>query len=266
MAVARDKFWMFGVRPHQDDVWMRRSRETFKRYRSRITPAEGALLLDVPNVAMIICEGEPAAYSEEAYGYAESFRRMKKVLWGATGSGGFRTGNEERFIVDLAADYPNVCGAYLDDMIGSYTPEQTLETLKAVREGLEKARRPMELNATWYFNRQAPAGVLDYLDTLTVWTWKHGELVHLKENYERLEAQTPRHKKILGIYLYDFDAGVPLPTDYMAMQCEFGLDMMRQGRLDGLMFEANSTMGLGFASERYLADWIDKVKNTEVPD
>ena len=266
MAIARDKFWLFGVRAHQDDVWMRRSREKFKRYHSRITPAEGAMLLDVPNVAMIICDGEPVSYSEDAYGYMESFRRMKKVLWGATGSGGFRIGNEEKFVVDLAAEYPNISGAYLDDFIGDFSPEQTLATLKAVREGLDRACRPMELNTTWYFQKQAPEGVLDYIDTLTIWTWHHEALVDLKENYERLEEQTPKHKKILGIYMYDFDAGVPIPDEYMAMQCEFGLDMLKQGRVDGLMFETNSTMGLGFESEKFLVDWIDKVKNTKVPD
>ena len=135
-----------------------------------------------------------------------------------------------------------------------------------VREGLDRACRPMELNTTWYFQKQAPEGVLDYIDTLTIWTWHHEALVDLKENYERLEEQTPKHKKILGIYMYDFDAGVPIPDEYMAMQCEFGLDMLKQGRVDGLMFETNSTMGLGFESEKFLVDWIDKVKNTKVPD
>ena len=267
MAIARDKFWLFGVRPHQDDIFMRRAHgANFRRHRSRITPAEGAAMLDVPNVAMIVCQGEPVSYSEDAYGYMESFRRMKKVLWGAAGSGGFRIGNEEKFIVDLAAEYPNICGAYLDDMIGTYGPEQALATLKTVRAELDRACRPMELNATWYFNKEAPAGVPDYLDTLTVWTWRHEELADLKDNFEALEESAPKQKKILGIYMFDFEEGRPIPDEYMAMQCEFGLDMLRQGRADGLMFEANSVMGLGFESEKYLTNWIDKVKDTVVPD
>ena len=75
MAIARDKFWMFGVRPHQDDIWLKppSGEKASYRYRSRITPAEGALILDTPNMLMINCEGEPVPYSEDAYGYAESF-------------------------------------------------------------------------------------------------------------------------------------------------------------------------------------------------
>jgi hypothetical protein len=34
-------------------------------------------------------DGIPVPFSADAYGYAESFCRMKKVLWSITGSGGF---------------------------------------------------------------------------------------------------------------------------------------------------------------------------------
>ena len=119
MAILRDKLWMFGVRPHQDDIWFRKEIADRERFRSRITPAEAALMLDIPNVMMINCEGEPVPYSEDAYGYAESFITMDNVLWGATGSDGFRIGNEEKFICELASKYPNIKGAFCDDLLSS---------------------------------------------------------------------------------------------------------------------------------------------------
>ena len=88
MATVRDRLWMFGVRPHQDDVWFNQPRKDRLYSRSRITPAEGAFMLDIPNMLMINCDGEPAPFSHDAYGYAESFIRMERVLWGATGSDG----------------------------------------------------------------------------------------------------------------------------------------------------------------------------------
>ena len=112
MSIVRDKLWLFGVRAHQDDIWRRIQTEDRKRFRSRITPGEAALMLDLHNVMMINCEGEPVPYSDDAYGYAESFITMDNVLWGATGSGGFRIGNEEKFICQLAEEYPNVRGAF----------------------------------------------------------------------------------------------------------------------------------------------------------
>ena len=119
MAIARDKFWLFGVRAHQDDVWLGPAGPDSNRkfFYSRITPAEGAFILDVPNLVMVICDGEPANFSHDAYGYAESFCRLKNVQWSCSGSGGFRSGNEEEFVCRLAEEYPNICGAYLDDFI-----------------------------------------------------------------------------------------------------------------------------------------------------
>ena len=106
MAIARDKFWIFGVRAHQDDIWLGKGKENRWYQRSRITPAEAALMLDCPNMLMINCDGEPVPFSTDAYGYMESFCRMDSVLWGVTGSAGFRVGNEEAFICELAERYP----------------------------------------------------------------------------------------------------------------------------------------------------------------
>ena len=66
--------------------------------------------------------------------------------------------------------------------------------------------------------------------------------------------------------MYDFPNAVPVPNDYMELQCELGLRLMKEGRLDGMVFETNSVMGCGLASEKWLREWIDRVKNTEIPD
>lgn len=57
MAIARDKLWMFGVKAHQDDTKLGRKSECRNYSVSRITPAEGALMLDVPNLIMVNCDG-----------------------------------------------------------------------------------------------------------------------------------------------------------------------------------------------------------------
>ena len=68
------------------------------------------------------------------------------------------------------------------------------------------------------------------------------------------------------IYMYDFPSGQPVPQELMELQCNLGLKWMQEGRLDGLIFECNATMGVGLPSELWLREWIDKVKNTPIPD
>ena len=48
MAIARDKFWIFGVRAHQDDGWIGTNYAQRRHYQlrtSRITPTEAAHML-----------------------------------------------------------------------------------------------------------------------------------------------------------------------------------------------------------------------------
>ncbi len=273
MATVREKLWLFGVRPHQDDIWFNMPCKDRLYCWSRITPAEGAFMLDIPNMLLINCDGEPAPFSHDAYGYAESFIRMDRVLWGASGSDGFRTGNEERFVCELAKRYPNVCGAYMDDFLHKLTKAASEEEkngviaeLERIRAELDKAEHPMELAVTWYMNQMTELDprAMACIDTLVLWTWNADELPLMEERFARIEGNYPDHKKLLGIYLYDFPNHRSVPIALMEHQCETALKWLREGRIDGIVIEANSVMGVGFESELWLRQWIEKVKNTEV--
>lgn len=274
MAIMRDKLWIFGVRAHQDDIWLFNSPEVTKTIpTSRITPAEAALMLDVPNVLMLNCDGVPAPFSDDAYGYMESFCRMKNVLWNSTGSGGFRVGNEEAFICELANRYPNVTGTYLDDLFLRFSAEADSKEkcsafLAEVREKLDRAPRRMDIYATWYTHDidSLEPKIMDYIDGLALWTWKSEELPLLEERLNKIAEAFPKQKKLLGIYFYDFNSRKPVPVELMKHQCETGLRLLKEGKIDGMIFEANSTMGVRLPSELWLREWLEEVKYTEIPD
>lgn len=230
-------------------------------------------MLDIPNMMMINCDGEPAPYSEDAYGYAESFCRMSKVLWGCTGSDGFRAGNEEMFIRELARRYPNVCGAFMDDYLLKFKKSKSEEGKRAALEEicricseLDKAERKMELAATWYMNEMETLDpeAMACLDTLMLCTWNADELSLMAERFEHIAHKYPNHKKLVNIYIYDFPNHRPVPALLMEHQCETALKWLREGRIDGIVIEANSVMGVGFESELWLRKWIEKNKSIEL--
>lgn len=269
----REKFWMFGVRPHQDDIYLGKGNENRFTKWSRITPGEGAAMLGVPNMLMINCDGIPVPFSADAYGYAESFCRMKKVLWSSVGSAGVRAGNEEAFICDLAQKYPNISGAFLDDFFGEFRkmPEgersvKARERLDLIRAGLNKACRPMELWAVWYTleSELFTPDVFEPLTGVSMWTWDCRELPLLEERFCEAEKLLPGKKKMLGCYMFDFPSGDPVPLDLMEHQCELGRRLIHEGRLDGMIFEANSVMGVGLPSEYWLREWIARVGDEEI--
>lgn len=280
MTIAKDKFWLFGVRAHQDDVWLgsRHKADAKRRFSySRITPAEGAFMLDIPNLIMVVCDGEPANFSHEAYGYAESFCRLDRVQWSCSGSEGFRSGNEEAFLCALAEDYPNICGAYLDDFFGdplikNAASREEKEAIASARldeiaQKLKKAPRPLDLHVVYYTrDLDLDPRVFEKVTMLSLWTWHSADLVKLEENFKTMEERFPDKKKMIGIYLFDFAAGHPISTELMEHQCNFALRMLKEGRADGIIFEANSVMGMRMESELWLREWIEANKYTPIPE
>ena len=277
MAIARDKFWMFGVKPHQDDRWLMpgtTGTKTLHFYDSRITPAEGAYILDTPNMLMVVCDGDPAPYSKNAIGYMESFYRMDKVLWGACRFGKLNE-YELEFVLELAEKYPNLKGVFMDDVSSilrktSLTEEvkkqRFMDMLTGTKKVLSRASRPLESYITWYWHEDPIPGMMDYVDGLSLWTWNSDELTLLKERFEGIEKKFPDTKLLLGIYMYDFYNRKPVPNELMELQCEYALSLLKEGRIEGIIFEANSTMGVNLPSEHWLREWIEKVKYTEIPE
>ena len=268
---VRDKLWLFASRAHDDDMWLGKSRNNRFTCWSRITPAEGAAMLDVPNIIMIGSDGTPAPYSAEAYGYMESFCRMKNVVWSITGSAGFRTGNEEKFICELAKRYPNVTGAFADDFLsdpvfGVNNLEEKRQLILDIRKVLDTAERPIPMWLTVYSKdvEKCDPSVFGLFDVLTLWNWNTPEFSHYKESFELLEKNFPTQKKYVGVYLLQYDSGEPTADDYLEQQCEFGLQMMKEGRADGIIFLTNCVMGVGLPSEYWVRNWIDKVKDMDL--
>ncbi|MFA7173573.1 MAG: hypothetical protein WC340_09190 [Kiritimatiellia bacterium] len=273
-TTARDKFWLFGVRAGQDDTLIGKSKTMHPRFGSRVTPAEAAFYLNVPNMIMVNCDGIPPPFSKQAEDYLFTFTPMKKVLWSSTGSGGYRAGNEEEFIVSIAEKHPNICGAFMDDFFGKFgkypEPERTRraeELLKTIRTGLDKASRPLDLYVVWYTHQteSVNATLFKYINGITLWTWDSTELPQLEERFGKIEKMFPDKKKMLGIYLFDFKNGCPVPKALMELQCELGLKLLKEGRLDGMIFEANSVMGVGFPNDAWARQWIQRVGDTAVP-
>jgi hypothetical protein len=192
---------------------------------------------------------------------------MKNVVWSIVGSGGFRIGNEEDFICTLADKYPNITGAFADDFLGAAastvkTDEEKRRIILGIRQKFEDSGHKLDLWLTVYTRdiETCSAELYGLFDCLTLWTWEYEKLRDLRKNFETMERRFPRQKKYIGIYILNYPTGKAIPDEYMEMQCEFGLEMLRQKRADGLIFLTNCVMGIGLSSEYWLRNWIDRVK------
>ena len=240
---VRDRLWLFGVPADGPRLFYEGA-----GYRggSRITPAEGAHWLGVPNLMFITqpWNQPPAMAREKAWKtvttkeqYAISFQSLKRVQWAAVGSGGLGGLAEVPDIVTLAKDYPNITSIYLDDFVtrpytkradGTTvgTPAMTEAQLKSMRTQLGKVGRPMEVWTTIYtheFDRKHPdfkdcepplADQMKHFDVVVLWTAKSADLRDLEKNLTLLESIKPKNCRIaLGIYLWGYWDKDPAKAD-----------------------------------------------------
>jgi len=290
-ATVRDHLWIFTVPAGLDNP----SLEAGNRHGgSRMTPAEGAFYLDIPNLLLIRSNNLPTLPDRE-HGraktsfqqYATAFRPLDRVVWSVVGSGGQGGMAELPYVLSLAKEFPNISGIYLDDFIidrktradGRVAGRPALQPgeLKAAREKLKSVGRPMDIWVTLYsheVNSRHPshlacdpplANFLDLFDVLTLWTWNANELPQLETSLAALEQIAPKGRRIaLGMYLWDYPNSRPVPLELMQHQCELGLKWLKEKRVQELIVLANTVLDVGLPSAEFARNWIKKVSSQSV--
>lgn len=253
-GTVRDRFWIFTVYAGGDNKGWGLPKP------SRMTPAEAALYLGVPNLLFIRSHDQPPLSELEQW--AIPFRPLKRFLWSLVGSGGKSAAEERKRVLELPRRFPNLAGFIMDDFFhgdgsGALSPRE----LEDLRKQLIVEGRRLDLYVVLYTHQlNLPVQKhLDFCDKITLWTWNSRDLKDLERNFERLEKLAPRHGKLLGCYLWDYGARAQMPVDRMQRQCELGLKWLMEGRLEGVIFLGNTTCDLELESVEWTRRWIAQV-------
>jgi hypothetical protein len=264
-STIRDRLWLWGhdAGAHNDGWGLPQA--------SRITPAEAAFYLGIPNLIMVRYLGRPPLPFDQ---FAVPLRALKRVVWSVVGAGGRTDERERAHVLDLAARHPNITGLMLDDFFGSEQAAQgddlavlPPERLRELRSQLTVGGRRLDLWAVLYEHQlERPlAPYLELLDRVSLWTWDSEKLAGLEGNLERLEQVAPRCGRVLGCYLWDYGKKRPLPLALMRHQGEVGLRWLRQGRIEGLIFLASCLCDLELEVVEWTRTWIAQVGDQPCP-
>jgi hypothetical protein len=271
--VARDHFWIFTVNAGMNDD---RLGDGGVLGGSRMTPTEGAFFLGVANLIFVRENNSPPQPMHQKWRtktsyeqFSIAFMPLKRVIWSVVGSGGAVQGDEVANILDLARKYRNITGVYLDDFfLSNGKSAKSIEQLKADRERLRIDGRRLESWLTLYTRELDPnhkdrrkldlpiETYLDTFDVITMWTWNSDELVDLEANLGRLETAAPHSRKALGCYIWDFYNRKPVAIDAMKHQCDTGLRWMKQGKIQEMVFLANTVLDVGLEVADWTRAWI----------
>jgi len=226
---------------------------------SSIRPADACEYMGIENLFMVREFGKPEFPYEP---YAESLKPLRKVVWSLVGAGGtFEEGELDR-IVRLKKNYGNVTGAVLDDFFireegekGVFSPAGVSD----IRETLHSHN--MELWVVLY-QHQMDWQIAPYLsecDLITFWTWKSEELHSIEENFRRLQNIVPDARKMLGCYMWDYGNSKPMPAGLMEKQSLFGLQLLKEGDIEGMIFLSTCICDLGLETVEWSRGFIKKM-------
>jgi hypothetical protein len=262
---ARDKFWVWGhVEGSHNNAYGLQGT-------SRMTPAEGAFYLGVPNVVFVAyqdpkepCKMLPEESSFDAY--AISFRPLKGVVWSIVGAGGIVNRRGVELVRQLSQKYANIVGVQMDDFFrntldGGRTGALTTKELAYIRTQLGATGRKLDLWVTLYHHdlKYDVSEYLNEVDVVTYWTWEAHDLQNLEEGFAEAEKAAPRARKVLGCYMWDYGTHQPMPVDLMEKQCQLGLEWLRRGRIEGMIFLTNVICDLNLDAVEWTRNWIREV-------
>jgi hypothetical protein len=231
---------------------------------SRISPVEAASYLGLPNLIMVRYKGRPPLPLDQ---YAVTLRTLRRVVWSVVGAHGQTDVAERAHMLDLAAANLNVTGIMLDDFFvekpgpGEEPAVLPLDGLRELRDQLAAGRRRLDLWAVLYEHQLDPklAPFLELLDMVSLWTWDATKVPGIKDSLERLESVAPACRKVLGCYMWDYGSKKPMPLDLLEGQCQMGLELLRQGRIAGMIFLASCICDLGLEAVEWTRGWIARV-------
>ena len=260
-GTVRDRFWLWG---HPAGSHNRRYNLPAP---SRMTPVEAAFYMSIPNMIHVRYHGDPEPPFQQ---FAIPFRALREVVWSLVGASGATDSSEREAVLELVGQNPNFSGVMMDDFFTGKKEGKlaalSISELEQLQKRLKGGSKNLDLWVVLY-DHQLEDPVSDYLkecDVVTFWTWKAVDLQDLKSNFEKAEKLTPKTRKVLGCYMWDYGDKKPLSVAAMEEQCELGLEWLKQGRIDGMIFLASCICDLDLETVEWTRKWIQKVGDQEL--
>ncbi|MCL2118886.1 MAG: twin-arginine translocation signal domain-containing protein [Planctomycetaceae bacterium] len=256
---VRDRLWIWG---HLEGSY---DNQYGLPMNSRMTPLQGAESLGIPNIIMVRYSNKPEPPYDE---YAAQYRNVQKLMWSFVGDSGRTSSEEQEHVLELSQKMPNMTGLFMDDFFhgNANAPAGESEAaasisvvrLKEIRERLNQLDQKPDLGVVLYAHQLNPAirRHLDLCDLVSFWSWTAGDLAKLPENFAKYQGIAPNKRTLLGIYMWDFGLGKPLPMDLMRMQCETALKWLKEGTIEGMIFLATNICDMKIEAVEYARQWI----------
>ncbi|MFC2151996.1 hypothetical protein ACFLSE_05655 [Bacteroidota bacterium] len=238
-----------------------------------ISPTKAAEKMGIPNVCMIRWLGKPEPPFDE---YLLQFTNVKRFAWSVIDSAPETYDDKVRSTLEIAQKMPNLTTLYLDDFFigkavknsfnlisGEYPAKLTVNETKELYNKLHDFEKPLDLAVVLYSNQIDPAikKHLQFCDIVSYWTWNASDLLNLKDSFGDYQKMFPNKPTLLGIYMWDFGGRKPISQEMMEFQCEYALQLFKEGKIKGIIFHSSPLIDMNIKSVKWVKKWIKKNQN-----
>ena len=171
-----------------------------------------------------------------------------------------RVKSEAGLVSRLSQTYPNITGAFHDDMLGlarreGMTPEQYGEVYAAVKS----ANPELKLWVVIYTHELDEPEWADFgesIDLVNLWIWKSEELPQQDRGLARCREVFPDKPIVMGCYLRDYTLRAPVPMDMVKVQWESVKRNLEAGTLSGYSILSGNLIDGHLEQATWIRDFI----------
>lgn len=201
---------------------------------------------------------------------AERFRSLKEVKWSVLGDASSplpeaELGNTEDILACIG-DNSNITGGVMDDFFSPARMERfTPEILHKIREKLNA--NGLDFWCVLYehqLEEERLAEYLDCFDGVSFWIWKSSNIANIPRYLEKFFALTQNKKRMLGVYLWEYDVSGVMDGGLFEEQLKKYFDLLIEKSVDGVIFCSNTVGDADLDTNRILKSYISRYGQEEI--
>ncbi len=167
---------------------------------------------------------------------------------------------EAEIVSRLSLKYPNVTGAFDDDLYGKIKTEHvTPGQYAAVHRAIRSANPNLKHWGVVYsheLKQENWTGFANLLDVVTLWVWASKDLVHLDRYVEQCREIFPGRPINVGCYLRDFTLLGGVPMEMLKVQWKFVRKALADGTIQGYSILGGFLIDLHPEQAAWVRDFI----------
>lgn len=269
--LLRDKFWLWG---HPEGRYNLNAGGFGCPDVSRMTPMEACLYLGVPNTFMV-----PVGVDVNRRQYNKSFKTLKQVGWECFDA--YKEPEHIDKIIAEAKEFPNISCVVVDDF---KSPDENgeLRYKKFPLSMLQEMNKKLHNNDvrrldSWMVLYTSDFGInededrefqpyMDEYDGVILWTWNESEVPLIPEKFELFKKYTPKTRRMVGCYLYNFGEQKQATGVAVKWQLDYYRELLLKEEIEGVVLHTNTMADLDYEAYDVAVSWMDEHGDEVISD